>query len=508
VRLAFSEELATICLDDGQVNAIGEAQLDELEQTLSLLEAAPRPALLSFAQGRSPKGTPLFCAGANLKERAAWSAARIDKHVRRQRLLLARLSSLPLLHVTLIDGACLGFGVEWLLAADYGIATQRARFACPELRLGIIPGAGGSALLAQRIGTAHAQRLVITGEFIDGAEAVRLGLCQELCSSFDEGLERAKKLCSASAECPPLARRVFACAQRQMEAPERARRLGIEADAYSECLGIVPAPTPAPPRASPVLGLLTDFGQGDAYVGAMKGVAASICAGVCIHDLSHDIPPQDVEHGAQVLAQLVRFWPRAAALVAVVDPGVGSKRRALAVRVDGRLLLGPDNGLLALAIDALDATPELIDISDSPYALPQRSATFDGRDLFTPVAAHWLAGVPFEALGAPCDSFRRLPLLLAQREGARIRARIRHIDHFGNLISNLPADWLPSRFRVSDAKGQALVSGPSRSYSEAQRGELLALRGSSGELELAVNCGSAARLTGLQRGDELIVEES
>jgi S-adenosylmethionine hydrolase len=259
-----------------------------------------------------------------------------------------------------------------------------------------------------------------------------------------------------------------------------------------------------PGRPSAALAaLLTDFGTEDVYVGVMKAVLIGICPSARVVDLTHAIPPQDVRLGALALADAAPYLPAGAVALAVVDPGVGSARAALAARAGGRLFVGPDNGLLSWC---LDADAEVVRIEEPRYRLPRVSDTFHGRDVFAPAAAHLLNGVPLAALGPPAESWlcleRPAP---TRRPDGTLEAHVIAVDRFGNLILDLRPDELPAR-PAFELAGQRVV-GLARSYAEAD-GELAALVGSFGRVELARPNGSAAGALGVGRGATVLVRDA
>ncbi|RMF21052.1 MAG: hypothetical protein D6760_10270 [Deltaproteobacteria bacterium] len=249
--------------------------------------------------------------------------------------------------------------------------------------------------------------------------------------------------------------------------------------------------------------LLTDFGSADGYAGAVKGVLVSICPGVQIVELTHDVPPGDTAAGAFALANAVATFPPGTIHLAVVDPGVGTERRAVAVEAGGAVFVGPDNGLLWLAARAPRRVYEL---DRSEWFRSTVSPTFHGRDVFAPVAAHLASGVPIERLGTPAGDLSPLALPGVERSAGSVTGTVVHVDRFGNLITNiaqadLPAD--PSEVRVEIA-GRA-IEGLAVSYGHVAAGEALALVGSAGTLEIAVNSGSAAATFGVARGARVVV---
>src|SRR5690349_20119253 len=188
---------------------------------------------------------------------------------------------------------------------------------------------------------------------------------------------------------------------------------------------------------APAITLLTDFGTSDGYVGVMKGVMLGIAPGVTLIDLTHDIPPQDIREAAWVLHTSWRSFPAGTIFVCVVDPGVGTGRRPVALRAGGRLFIGPDNDLFSYVLAA--AEPEAaVTLDDPRHHLPGASATFHGRDIFSPCAAHLAAGVPLAALGSSLDpaSLIRFAPPRPTWDSGTLRGRVLHVDRFGNLITS------------------------------------------------------------------------
>lgn len=267
----------------------------------------------------------------------------------------------------------------------------------------------------------------------------------------------------------------------------------------------------------PAVALLTDFGQDDTYVGVMKGVMHGICPQARFIDLTHAVAPQNVRQAALALCDACAFFPQGTVFLVVVDPGVGGERRALAVQAGGWSFVAPDNGVLSYALLRL---PEARSVELRPP--PAASRTFHGRDVFAPAAARLAAGAPLGSLGAPVAGIAALPApLLAITPGA-VTGEVLHVDHFGNVITSVGRlDWQPAarlrltpRFAdlppVTISAQQAAVVGSGWSvrgvhltYSAVPPGELLALVGSAGWLELAVNQGSAAARLGLAPGDRV-----
>ncbi|MHB0949876.1 MAG: SAM hydrolase/SAM-dependent halogenase family protein [Gemmatimonadaceae bacterium] len=244
----------------------------------------------------------------------------------------------------------------------------------------------------------------------------------------------------------------------------------------------------------PPITLLTDFGTADGYVAEMKGVLSSLAPGAPIVDLTHDIAPQDVEGGRLALARCWRRFPEGTVHLAIVDPGVGSARAALAVACDGRFLVGPDNGLLSPALLRGDARVVALPVPSG--AAP----TFHGRDLFAPAAAALATGAPLASLGDPHlqPVLRRTPEAHRLPDGA-VEGVVMTIDRFGNAITNL----LATRGGVIEVAGASLPV--QRTYADVGEGEPIALVGSSGFVEIAVRNGSAAERLPLRRGDRVLL---
>lgn len=208
LRFDATPPVATLELDHGKANEMGRAQLDEIDAiTRRLSKDDEIRALISFSRRRNAKGTPLFISGANVTERQGWGRDTVAAHVRYQRQVLGRLRQAPVFHVAVINGVALGWGTEFLITCDYRIAVREATFGLPETGLGIVPGAGGSSELFALIGVPQALRLGMTGERIDAAEALRIGLVQEVVP-LRELLATAKARALAIAEHPPLAVRL------------------------------------------------------------------------------------------------------------------------------------------------------------------------------------------------------------------------------------------------------------------------------------------------------------
>jgi S-adenosylmethionine hydrolase len=243
-----------------------------------------------------------------------------------------------------------------------------------------------------------------------------------------------------------------------------------------------------------IVTFLSDYGPGDEYAGIVHGVIATICPQARIIDLGHGVPPQDVRTGSRRLARAIPFTPPGVHL-AVVDPGVGTTRRAVALRTPDRIFVGPDNGLL---FPAADEVTEAREISDSPYRLAAVSATFHGRDIFGPVAAHLANGEPFDRSGTEIDPAElvRLPVLAPRP----VIVHVVEVDGFGTLI---PDGVLPAGDRVRVGGHDVRIG---KTFGDVSVGALVLYTDSAGDLALAVNGGSAAARLDVRAGDELRVE--
>jgi S-adenosylmethionine hydrolase len=238
-----------------------------------------------------------------------------------------------------------------------------------------------------------------------------------------------------------------------------------------------------------IITLLTDFGTADGYVGEMKGVLLSGAPAATLVDITHEIPPQDVERGRLTVARIWRCFPVGTIHLVVVDPGVGSERAGLCVESDGRFLVGPDNGVLSPAL--LIPTARAVELPLPVTA----SATFHGRDLFAPCAAALARGETIDSLGQPIASpiVRRTPEPIRRPTG-ELDGEIILVDRFGNCVTNLFGFGARS---VSVGARQIPVR---RTYADVPVGELVALVGSAGFVEIAVRDGSAAESLSLKRG--------
>ncbi len=254
----------------------------------------------------------------------------------------------------------------------------------------------------------------------------------------------------------------------------------------------------------PIITLTTDFGLADGYVGTLQGVILSIAPQATLVSLSHGVPPQDVPAGAFVLYQAVPFFPPDTIHLAVVDPGVGSARRALAVRTSHGTFVAPDNGVLSYVLGSTNVE-EAVSLTQPAYRLPYVSATFHGRDIFAPAAAHLANGVALPELGPRAINLVRLPM--PQPEATpqgNLVAHVMHVDRFGNLVLDVTAEALAGRvtFELAGRKIERL----SHTFADVESGELVAYVGSTRDhVEIGLRNGNAARVLGVRVGDEVLI---
>ncbi len=265
------------------------------------------------------------------------------------------------------------------------------------------------------------------------------------------------------------------------------------------------------PVPRPLIALLTDFGTRDPYVGVMKGVIASRCPEAQCIDITHEVAPQDIAEGAYLLRSAYRYFPPHTVFLVVVDPGVGTARRPVAIQAGQGVYVGPDNGIFAPTLAEIGSWTAVELQPPGPL-----SATFHGRDLFAPLAAELANGRPLIALGMPVETLSpAAPLRVDRISPTTLEGDVIHLDHFGNIVTSLgPFEWqgrdlVLVRDLVIRADTTQVTLGTWRmaairaTYGTVQPGELLALIGSDRQLEIAVNQGSAAALTGARRGDRV-----
>lgn len=254
----------------------------------------------------------------------------------------------------------------------------------------------------------------------------------------------------------------------------------------------------------PVVTLTTDFGSRDSFVGAIKGVLLSRCPGVQIVDICHEVPPQAILVGAMRLASAAPYFPAGTVHLAVVDPGVGSERRAIAVRVGSQSFVGPDNGVLSLAAPSDAPGWQAVELTEPRHWLPRVSSTFHGRDVFAPVAAFLSAGGGLDQLGSAIDGIEQVAIPRPSWSGEGCCGVVIDVDWFGNLVTNISESDLAGRLVKRVEIGQHHIDGLSRHYDSSRR--LVALLSSEGRLEIAAPGGSASTLADASLGAAVRVE--
>jgi S-adenosylmethionine hydrolase len=236
--------------------------------------------------------------------------------------------------------------------------------------------------------------------------------------------------------------------------------------------------------------LSTDFGAASPYVAAMKGVLLGVNRDARLLDLSHSLPPQNIRHAAYFLAQAVPYFPDNTLHVCVVDPGVGSERAILYAEAGSQRLLAPDNGCLTEVLKVLGGPTQIRRLTEQKFWRKSISSTFHGRDIFAPAAGHLSHGLNPAELGPEVTDMVQLELPQPRRGESWLEGEVAFVDDFGNLISNVPVEMLPSKFEVT--VGDQNIRHYVRSYAEAKPGELIALISSDGHLEIALVNGNAA----------------
>jgi len=256
---------------------------------------------------------------------------------------------------------------------------------------------------------------------------------------------------------------------------------------------------------SNVITLMTDFGTADGYVGTMHGVILKICPEAHIVDVSHEIAPQDLRQAAYVLYTAYPYFPDGTVHVIVVDPGVGSERRAIALRTERAAFVAPDNGVLSY-VAAREDVLEIVGLTNPRYWLSEVSMTFHGRDIFSPVGAHLACGVPLSNVGSPLSEIITFDLMKpgTEADGA-IHGHVLHVDHFGNIITDIRAETLEGMYDARVEIAGRSINGISATYAVADVGDLVALIGSEGHLEIAVRDGNAGAALGAVAGDEVVL---
>lgn len=255
-----------------------------------------------------------------------------------------------------------------------------------------------------------------------------------------------------------------------------------------------------------VITLTTDFGLQDYYVGAMKAAMLNIAPEVRLVDLSHEIPSQDIMAGSWILKNSAMLFPSGTVHTVVVDPGVGTDRDAIALKMADQYFVGPDNGIFSLL--ARDNDYKAVRLTKQQYWRNDPSNTFHGRDIFAPVAAHLSQGVALEDLGEPAEDLvsYRWTVPIADKDG--LEGMIIHIDNFGNLITNIPEDLLEEVIEEKNIRiyvGNTILDEIGTTFGEVTEGEPVAYIGSSGMLEVGINKGSAEEMLSVQKGAQISI---
>lgn len=257
---------------------------------------------------------------------------------------------------------------------------------------------------------------------------------------------------------------------------------------------------------SSIITLTTDFGLKDHYVSVMKAVMLSIDPGLRFIDISHEIPPQDVMAGAWVVRNSAMHFPPGTVHLVVVDPGVGTSRKPVGIKIRDQYFIGPDNGIFSLIAE--DYEYEAFQLINETYWLDNRSATFHGRDIFAPAAAHLATGVPIGKLGEPLEQLvtYRWALPIADRDG--VQGWVVHIDRYGNLITNIPSGMVGDTGENRALRiyvGNTILKEIVTTFADVPEGEPAAYIGSSDNLEVAINKGNAQKMLGVEKGAQVSI---
>lgn len=258
----------------------------------------------------------------------------------------------------------------------------------------------------------------------------------------------------------------------------------------------------------PTITITTDFGTKDGFVGTLKGVIWSICPGAQIADISHEVAPQNILEGAFALWRAYSFFPSGTVHIAVVDPGVGTRRRPIAARLGGHTFVGPDNGIFTPMFEDAEKyglTMEIVHLAVEKFWLHNVSYTFHGRDIFAPVAAHIANGIPLLDVGPVLRDPVRINLPKPVKTAKGWRAHITVVDIYGNCTTDLPADSIIRSKDVTFRVGGKEVRGLVHSYGNKKPGDLVALVDSEDRIEIAIVNGNAAKMLGVKVGDAVDV---
>lgn len=261
-----------------------------------------------------------------------------------------------------------------------------------------------------------------------------------------------------------------------------------------------------------VISLMTDFGIKDGTVGVMKGVIWGICPTAQISDMSHLIPAQNIREAAFIFARSVPYFPKGSVHVVVVDPGVGTDRRPMAARIGDWYYVGPDNGTITGLLEhaeQADWRTDFVELDRKEYWLQNISSTFHGRDIFSPVAAHLANGVALEKLGTAFSNPVRIEVPKPQKTDNGWLGEVNHIDHFGNVSTNIRVEHLGEMMKTKENIIVRLngteINGLVHTFGERPVGDIIALIGSTGYLGISIVNGNAAETLGIKTGDEVVM---
>ncbi len=259
---------------------------------------------------------------------------------------------------------------------------------------------------------------------------------------------------------------------------------------------------------SSIITMTTDFGLTDHYVGVMKGVILSINLKARVIDISHQVRPGYIFQGARLVKETYHFFPRGTVHLAVVDPGVGTSRRSIVVKIKDHYFVGPDNGLFWPVIECSNV-PTVVHLTEKKYFMSDVGCTFHGRDIFAPVASYLSTGVDPREMGPIITDPVQLDFQMPHEKEGILTGEVVSVDHFGNMITNIHEDDLACFLKESQPLikvGDLVVEGLHKSYAEISKGEPLSLIGSSRYLEISVNLGRACDRTGEKSGDVIGVQ--
>ena len=252
------------------------------------------------------------------------------------------------------------------------------------------------------------------------------------------------------------------------------------------------------------IALMTDFGLRDPFAGIMKGVILGVNPSARIVDVCHDIRQGDIKSAAFALFMAFAYFPAETMFVIVVDPGIGTERKAIAAEIEDKIVVCPDNGILSWVLHHHELR-KAVELSNGRLFLPNVSGTFHGRDVFAPVAANLSLGVGLQELGKEIKELTTFPIPEVGEQGPGIQGEVVYMDRFGNLITNILSERLPDKARIHI--GSVEVMGVGEAYGDVPQGHAVAVVGSMGCLEIAVNGGDASQMLGASIGTHISVYE-